>query len=116
MTEQRLYRLACHVARELLARLDRGDYDGVNEKLRTIRHYLTLVGIAAPGPLRGEALHRREQMELLAGVVERLAESLAAVRARLAGEMETLGADRALLRHLVTQSTPGLRSRAAGCT
>ena len=105
MTEERLYQLSCRAARDLLDGLDHGDFAGVHERLDAVRHSLTLVEAVPPDGLRGEALYRREQMDLLAGVIE-----------RLAGKMEVLGANRALLEHLVSQSTPGRRSPIAGCT
>ncbi len=101
MTEERLYQLSCRAARDLLEGLDRGDLAGVQERLDAIRHYLTLVESAPPLGLRGEALYRREQMDLLAGVIERLAGGLNALRARFTGEMDVLGANRTLLEHLV---------------
>jgi hypothetical protein len=106
MTEERLYHLSCRTARELLAELDRGDSRSVHQKLGALRHYLTLAEITPAEKLRGDALYRREQLELLAAVTERLGAP---------GELETAGANRNLLRHLVSQSTPGPRFRAAGC-
>lgn len=115
MTEEKLYQLACRAARELLGGLDRGDLAGVQERLDAVRHYLTLVEAAPPAGLRGEALYRREQMDLLAGVIERLVGTLDVLRARFTSEMDILGANRTLLEHLVSQSTPGRRSPIAGC-
>jgi hypothetical protein len=114
MTEEKLYQLACRAARELLGGLDRGDIAGVQERLDAVRHYLTLVE-AAPAGLRGEALYRREQMDLLAGVIDRLAATLDVLRARFTSEMDILGANRTLLEHLVSRSTPGRRFPIAGC-
>jgi hypothetical protein len=103
MTEERLYRLSCRAARELLAGLDRGDRDGVRHKLGVIRHYLTLAEITPADKLRGDALYRREQLELLGAVTEGLGGN---------GGFDT---NRDLLRHLVSRPTPEPRFRAAGC-
>lgn len=116
MTEERLYRLSCRAARELLGGLDRSDWEGVHDKLEAIRHYLTLVETTPAGGMRGGALYRREQMEALAGVTERLTGALETLRERCSAEVDAIGANRALLSHLVTQSTPGRRFPAAGCT
>ena len=116
MTEEKLYQLSCRAARELLGGLDRGDMDGVHQRLDAVRHYLTLVETTPAPGLRGEALYRREQMDLLAGVMERLAGSLATIRTRFAGELDAIGANRTLLEHLVSQSTPGRRSLVSDCT
>ena len=115
MTQERLFQLSCRAARDLLAGLDRGDLDGVSEKLGAIRHYLALAGTAPAARLQGEALYQREQMELLAGVTDGLAQSMGDLRAKLTGEIEELRNHRLLLRHVVMQTTPAARSRAAGC-
>jgi len=112
MTEERLYQLSCRAARDLLSGLDRGDLAGVHETLEAVRHYLTLVEAVSPASLRGEALYRREQMDLLAGVIERLTGALSVLRARFTGEMDVLGANRTLLEHLVSQAT---RKEAVSC-
>ncbi len=101
MTEQRLYQLSCRAARDLLGGLDRGDWAGVHEKLDAVRHYLALVEASPPAGLRGEALYRREQMDLLAGVIERLGGALNLLRTRFTGALDVLGANRTLLEHLV---------------
>jgi hypothetical protein len=115
MTEQRLYRLARQAARDLLQGLNYGDAAGVDRKLDAIRRYLALVETVPASDLAGEALHRREQLEALAGVTERLTAALRGLREQLAAETETLRSDRRLLEHLLTQPVPGRRSRAAGC-
>jgi hypothetical protein len=106
MTEQRLYRLSCRAARELLDGLDRGDCEGVRRKLGVLRHYLTLAEITPAASLRGDALYRREQLELLGAVTEGMNGAV---------ELDTTGANRLLLQHLVSRSIPEPRFRAAGC-
>jgi len=112
MTEEALYRLSCRAARELLSGLDQGDLEGVSRKLGAIRHYVALAETVPAAQLRGEALSRREQMEMLAGATEGLAGALRVVR----DELDSVRTNRALVEHLVSRQAPGRRFPAAGCT
>ena|SRR5437867_2471166 len=114
MTEGKLYELSCRAARELLDGLERGNFEGIDDKLGAIRRYVDLAESAPAESLRGEALHHREQMELLAGIAEHLAGAVTAIREKIATEMDRVGANQSLLRHLVSVATPALRSQAAG--
>lgn len=98
MNQQRLYDLSCSAARDLLDGLESGNLHRVARNLDTIHHYMTLVETISADSLQGTALHRREQLEMLAGVTANLARSLAGARPALATE-------RKLLRHLLA-STP----------
>ncbi len=115
MTEERLFRLSCRAARDVLAGLERGDLERASEKLGAMRHYLALAETIPAARLQGEALYRREQMDLLAGVAEGLAHSMGDLQAKLAAEIGAFRNHRQLLRHAVMQTTPAARSRAAGC-
>jgi len=82
--------------------LERGNVAAVDEKAAAVRHYLALAETLPAESLRGGALYRREQMELLAGIAEHLAGSI--------------DANLNLLRHLVSLSIPAAQSRANGYT
>jgi hypothetical protein len=115
MDHETLYHLSCSAARDLLDRLERGKFDQVGEKAAVIRHYLVLAERAPAGALRGRAYYRREQLEAIAGLAETLASAAAALRVKLAGEVQGLHAKRSLLQHLISGPIPSLQSQAAGC-
>ena len=96
MTEGKLYQLSCRAARDLLRGLERSDVHGVRKGLGALRHYLTLAETIPAAAMRGDALYRREQLEALAGISERLSGS--------AGELDAIGANHALLKHLVSRA------------
>lgn len=109
MNQDQLYRLSCQAARDLLEDLDGGNVARMKQHLTAIRHYMDLAEILPVEKLRGEALYRREQMEVLAGVAEHLsgalehaASALERARESLAARFESLSVYRDLLRHVAS--------------
>lgn len=93
--------MSWRAARELLAGLERGDFEQIEERLGRIRHYIDLAETVPAESLRGPALHHREQIELLAGITDNLCRALDGIREKVSKELQQVGADRNLLRHLV---------------
>ncbi len=127
MQQQQLFELSCRAAQELLEDLERGNLDQLEANLARIRHYAALAEAAPVDSLRGEGLERREQLEALGGIVDRVGGSLRGISRQLAAELESLGASHNLLEHIVSggrQTAPGphrrptpiVQFRAAGCT
>ena len=137
MDQEKLHRMSCRAARELLEDLECGNVEQMKENLDRISHYLSLAETVPTESLQGAALRHREQMELLGGISESLSAMLGRIREKAADELQGLRVNRTLLRHLVeseaawpgrltTPATagprmgPGLpeppRFAAAGCT
>jgi hypothetical protein len=116
MNQEQLHRLSCRAAQDLLQGLECGNFERVEGKLAQIRHYLTLAEMVPAASLRGAALHQREQMELLAGITERLSRALGGIRSKINQELAGLGANRNLLTHLLASASPPPRSAAGGYT
>ena len=101
MTQEKLYQLSRRAAQQLLEVLERGDVQQIEDKLAALRHYIELAEMIPADNLRGDALHHREQIEVLAGITEHLGRALDGIRRRVTEEIERLGPNRALLRHLI---------------
>ena len=102
MQQQQLFDLSRRAAQELLEDLERGNLDRLEPNLARIRHYVALAEKAPVESLRGEALERREQLEALGGIMDHVGVSLRGISRQLAAELESLGASRNLLAHLVS--------------
>jgi len=92
MTQEKLYGLSCRAADELLALLDRGGVEAAARRIAAIRRYAALAETVPAGSLQGAELHRREQLEFLAGLAELLERRLG----RLEQEAAEVGASRNL--------------------
>ncbi len=97
MDQARLFQLSRRAAQDLLEGLEDGWPERVAVQTAAIRQCMALAERAPADGLRGEALYQREQMEVLAGLAERLESG-----------PDRLGVSRRLLRHLVGPGNTGI--------